>query len=121
MKYKKLYFARFTDKMTNQMFYKFGYTGNGDAYDRFKSEGRYWHIKIMTSATGPEIEVYDQEARFKREFPKNVYVKRKFKGITEIAQLNRDQVGYVFEEFKKLQQKWGALEYRHKMMFINPS
>jgi len=121
MKYKKLYFARFTDKMTNQMFYKFGYTGNGDAYDRFKSESRYWYIKIMTSATGPEVDVYDQEARFKREFPKNVYVKRKFKGITEIAQLNRDQVGYVFEEFKKLQQKWGALEYRHKMMFINPS
>lgn len=116
MKYKKLYFARFTDKVTGQMFYKFGYTGNRDAYDRFSSENRYWYIKIMTSATGPEVEVYDQEARLKREFPKNLYVKRKFKGITEICKLDRDQVNYIFEEFKKLQHKWGALEYRRKML-----
>lgn len=117
MKYKKLYFARFTDKVNGQLFYKFGYTGKRDAYERFaRSEYDSWFIKIMTSATGPEKEVLQEEARFLRQFPKNVGVKKKFKGIEEICRLTRDQVAYVFEEFKVLQKRWGAMEYRRKML-----
>ena len=117
MKYKKLYFARFVDKTTSEIFYKFGWTAGSDAYDRFaRKEYKPWYIKIMTSATGPAEAVEQEEGRFLRQFKKDFSIKSKIKGVTEIRKLTREQVNYIFEEFKILQKRWGALEYRKRML-----
>ena len=117
MKYKKLYFARFVNKTTGETFYKFGWTGGSDAYDRFtRNEYKSWHIKIMTSATGPSEAVLQEEGRFLRQFKKDFSIKPKINGVTEIRKLTKEQVNYVFEEFKVLQKRWGAMEYRKRML-----
>lgn len=117
MTYKKLYFARFVNKVSGETFYKFGWTAGSDAYNRFKGR-QYspWYIKIMTSATGPALAVEQEEGRFLRQFKKDFKIEPKIKGVTEIRKLTREQVNYVFEEFKILQKRWGALEYRKQRL-----
>ena len=68
----KVYFARFTDKETKQVFYKFGHTRSYDAMDRFTYEPEQyakWDIKIMCTVYGPLDEMIGIEEALKAIYP----------------------------------------------------
>lgn len=102
----KVYFARFTDKQTKQVFYKFGHTRSYDAMDRFTYEpAQYakWDIKIMCTVYGPLEEMIGIEEALKAVYPKNLWLNEKISGVTEIVKFdNSSDVQRIIESFKRL-------------------
>ena len=106
----KVYLARFTNKSTGEVdFYKFGHTRNYDAAERFKvSPEQYskWDIKIMKTVYGPIEEMRGIEELFKVLYPKNIFIEEKISGVTEIVQLDKNQVNSVIDYMDRLNQKY---------------
>jgi hypothetical protein len=105
----KMYFARFTDKKTKEVFYKFGHTGSWDALDRFKhSPEQYesWDIKIMKTIAGPLEEMKGVEEAFKAFYPKNFWLEEKISGVTEIVKLEQPQVNEIITRMEFLGTKY---------------
>jgi len=102
----KVYFARFTDKQTKQVFYKFGHTKSYDAMDRFKYEPEQyskWDIKIMCTVYGPMEQMIGIEEALKAIYPKNLWLNEKISGVTEIVEFNdHTQVNHIIHSFKRL-------------------
>lgn len=82
----KLYFVHFLPKTPeHKEFYKIGVTSNYDALDRFTGEEyNPWTIRVMTAAWGPTEEVLKEEHKLHAQYPKNLWINEKIKGVTEI-------------------------------------
>lgn len=97
----KMYFARFTNKATNEVdFYKFGHTASYDAMDRFTyapEQYAKWEIKIMKSIYGPLEQMKGVEEAFKAFYPKNLWIDEKVSGVTEIVTLTKEQVKHIID------------------------
>lgn len=102
----KVYFARFTDKKTKQVFYKFGHTRSYDAMDRFTYEPEQyakWDIKIMCTVYGPLEEMIGIEEALKAVFPKNLWLEEKISGVTEIVKFDAPaEVQRIIDAFKRM-------------------
>lgn len=114
----KMYFARFTDKKTNETFYKFGHTSSWDALERFGHEPEQyakWDIKIMKTVAGPLDEMKGIEETFKAFYPKNFWLEEKISGVTEIVKLSRDQVNEVINKMEFLGMKYYQKRERERL------
>ncbi len=113
----KVYFCKFTDKVTNKVFYKFGHTSKSDVLERFdtKYDIRYeqFNITVVCSIKGDIKWCQQIEEIFKFIFPKNLWLEEYLgddrtwdglSGITEIVQLDEDQYNRVRRAFYKVQE-----------------
>ena len=95
----KVYFCRFTDKKTGNVFYKFGHTTKNDVLERFSTfyDSRYaeFDIKAVCSIRGELAWCKQIEEIFKSLYPKNIWLEdylgddrqwNDFSGITEFVQ-----------------------------------
>ena len=82
----KLYLVHFIPKDKSvKEFYKTGVTSKYDALERFRNQEYFpWNIEVMKTAYGPTLEVLKAENDLKLKYPKNLYIKQKIKGVTEI-------------------------------------
>lgn len=101
---------------TCKSFYKFGYTSNRDALDRFKDDVyKDFEIECVASLVRHNLsEIKILEAVFLTMFPKNIWLEsylgddRKwdgFSGITEIVSLNEEQYVQARTFFYNLKSK----------------
>lgn len=106
----KVYFARFTNKQTKQIFYKFGHTKSYDAMDRFTYEPEQyskWDIKIMCTVYGPLDQMIGIEEALKAIYPKNLWIDEKISGVTEIVEFKEyTDVKHIIESFKRMSIKY---------------
>lgn len=118
----KVYFARFTNKTTKHVFYKFGHTKSFDAMDRFTYEPEQynkWDIKIMCTVYGPLDQMIGIEEAFKAIYPKNLWLEEKISGVTEIVEFKeRSQVQHVIESFKRLSNRYYQQRERERVKEI---
>lgn len=118
----KVYFARFTDKETKQVFYKFGHTRNYDAMDRFTYEPEQyakWDIKIMCTVYGPIEEMIGIEEALKAIYPKNLWLNEKISGVTEIVKFDKqEQVKHIIEAFKRLSARYYQMREKQRVYQI---
>ena len=111
----KVYFCRFTDKKTNNVFYKFGHTRKSDVLERFdpKYDPRYgeFEIKAQCSIRGDVKWCIQIEELFKSLFPKNIWLEEylgddrswnNLSGITEIVSLSSSDYERVLQAFYKV-------------------
>lgn len=115
----KVYFARFTDKQTKQVFYKFGHTRNYDAMDRFTYEPEQyakWDIKIMCTVYGPIEEMIGIEEALKAVYPKNLWLEEKISGVTEIVKFDSlADVKHIIEAFKRLSTRYYQMREKERV------
>lgn len=115
----KVYFARFTDKKTKQVFYKFGHTKSYDALDRFKYEPEQyskWDIKIMCTVYGPLDQMIGIEEALKAFYPKNLWLDEKISGVTEIVEFKtHEQVNHIINSFKRLSTRYYQQRERERV------
>lgn len=115
----KVYFARFTDKETKQVFYKFGHTRNYDAMDRFTYEPEQyakWDIKIMCTVYGPIGEMIGIEEALKAIYPKNLWLNEKISGVTEIVKFDKqEQVKHIIESFKRMSIRYYQMREKERV------
>jgi len=109
----ELYFADFINKKTGKSdFRKFGVTGKKTALERFynkyeKDQYEDWDINIICSVRlKPEIAL-EREFNLQKRFPKNLNIKKKIKGVTEIFTGYDEYIPLIIEYFKTLKQKFG--------------
>lgn len=117
MKNRKLYLARFTNKLTKSILYKIGQCYNYDAQERFLFDSTQYDnydIKIMASAWGPEDEVDVWEQKLLDYKPKDFWLKEKFSGITEMRRYSKEDLNYIFTMFKKLSKNWYSQRHYEK-------
>ena len=106
---RKLYLARFANRLSDQTFYKIGQCWQYDADERFLFEkGQYnnYDIKIMASAWGPAHEVDLWEQKLLDVKKKDFWIKEKFSGVTETRQFNKGELCYIFAQFNRLSNIW---------------
>lgn len=119
----KVYFARFTDKQTKQVFYKFGHTRNYDAMDRFTYEPEQyakWDIKIMCTVYGPLEEMKGIEEALKAVYPKNLWIEDKISGVTEIVKFDKQEdVKHIIESFKRLSTRYYQKREKERVRAIH--
>ena len=115
----KVYFARFTDKETKQVFYKFGHTRSYDAMDRFTYEPEQyakWDIKIMCTVYGPLEEMIGIEEALKAIYPKNLWLNEKISGVTEIVKFDKqEQVKHIIESFKRMSIRYYQMREKERV------
>lgn len=118
----KVYFARFTNKVTKQVFYKFGHTRSYDAMDRFTYEPEQyekWDIKIMTTVYGPLDEMKGIEEALKAVYPKNLWLDENISGVTEIVKFDdHKDVKHIIESFKRLSTRYYQKRERERVRQI---
>jgi len=109
----ELYFADFINKKTGKSdFRKFGVTGKKTALERFynkyeKDQYEDWDINIICSVRlKPEIAL-EREFNLQKRFPKNLNIKKKIKGVTEIFTGYDEYIPLIIEYFETLKQKFG--------------
>ena len=125
----KVYFCRFTDKRTKQVFYKFGHTSKQDVNERFDPafDARYgeFEIKTICSIKGSLSWCQQIEEMFKLLFPKNIWLEEffnderrwdNFSGITEIVYLDKDEYERVRDAFYFLKNSQSAVEESHEYL-----
>lgn len=113
----KVYFCRFTDKKTGNVFYKFGHTQKTDVLERFSTlyDKRYgeFDIKAVCSIRGDLKWCQQIEEIFKSLYPKNLWLEEylgddrewdNFSGITEIVCLNDVEYNRVRTAFYKVKE-----------------
>lgn len=107
----RLYFVHFIPK-THEVdeFYKIGVTSRYDVLERFDREEYYpWTIKVMTAAYGPTLEVLEEETKLHQMYPKNLYIKQKIKGVTEIFMpKDRDTIKQIIDYILQKRSEWYA-------------
>ena len=106
---RKLYFARFSSRSSDQTFYKIGQCWQYDADKRFlfeKEQYDNYDIKIMASAWGPADEVDLWEQKLLGTKKKDFWIKEKFSGVTEIRQFTWDEVRHIIGKLKQLSNQW---------------
>jgi hypothetical protein len=101
--------VQFTDKTTQKVFYKFGWTGKGDVSERFAEGYDDFEIKVLASLVHNDLRVIKAlEFMFLRLFPKNIMLEEylggertwdNFSGITEIVQLDEDRYKLALKYF----------------------
>ncbi len=115
----KVYFARFTNKTTKQLFYKFGHTRNYDAMDRFTHDPdqyKNWDIKIMCTVYGPIDQMIGIEEALKAIYPKNLWIDEKISGVTEIVEFkDATNVKHIIESFKRLSTRYYQMRERERV------
>ena len=106
----KIYLAEFTDKVSGEIFLKFGYTGYKDAADRFHYEPEQyskWNIRILCTAYHPDkSKVEKAEEYFKNKYPKNFWLEEKIVGVTEIVKMSDSERLYAIREVRQLNEVW---------------
>lgn len=113
----KLYFVRFQDKQSAEVFYKFGHTYNYDVLLRFHDDRYYkdmynkWHIKVICSAYGPDTLVKQEEEFLLSKYKKDFWIEDKIKGVKEIRKLTAQQIAETVAYFKCLSNHWYQLRH----------
>lgn len=102
----KLYLVEFTNKETGEQFLKFGITSSYDVMERFEGEEyKKWTIRPLASAYGTKAQVEEAERYFLSKYPKNLWVNEKFRGVTEIVQLDKETRNKAIKEVRELSSK----------------
>lgn len=102
----KLYLVEFTNKETGEQFLKFGVTSSYDVMVRFEGEEyEKWTIRPLASAYGTKDQVEEAERYFLSKYPKNLWVNEKFRGVTEIVQLDKQTRNNAIKEVRELSSK----------------
>lgn len=114
----KMYFARFTDKETKEVFFKFGHTSSWDAMERFLHQPEQyekWDIKIMKTVAGPLEEMKGVEEAFKAFYPKNFWLEEKISGVTEIVKLATTDIKKIIDTMEFLGTKYYQKRERERL------
>lgn len=114
----KLYVVEFKHKEKDLSFLKIGYTREYDVMERFspKTSSRYgndpkqydaYNIRVLASAyTSNYNQVLEAEETLKSKYPKNLWIKEKFSGVTEIVQLDQSDRRQLIEDVLRYRGEW---------------
>ena len=102
----KVYLAEFVNKRSKNKFYKIGYTTFKDAMDRFRYEPdgyKSFEIRILSTIMCDSINAAKLvEKTFLVNYPKNLWVEEKIKGVTEIFKLPHEEYLDLLGKFRKM-------------------